>query len=89
MQVRVNPDIEKLVAFMESNFAADRLVGIARGLSQIAPVIWGHHDSRPLMVLRLDRGSLVTHDPQLTATESCPGQADVGGDFGAEAYAHK
>lgn len=51
MRIRTDPDIEKVLEFMDRNIACDRMVGVAAGLHAIAPLLWGRYEQKPVQTL--------------------------------------
>ncbi len=40
--------VKKVLEFMQDNLPCDKLVGIAEGIAQIAPIIWGRYERTPV-----------------------------------------
>ena len=51
MRIETDPDIEKVLEFMDRNIACDRMVGVAAGLHALAPLIWGRYEQKPVQAL--------------------------------------
>lgn len=45
--MRIDPDVEIIAAFMQRNFPTSKLVALARGISSVAPAVWGHYAAEP------------------------------------------
>ena len=41
--IKLNPDIERLAAFMQNEFPAESLVSMANIISALAPLLWGKY----------------------------------------------
>lgn len=86
MQIKVNPEVEKLVGFMESAFPADSLVGIARAISAIAPHLWGHIvPQRETVIMSTQHRLLTANEIQSDASVFSPGRQCADGDSAAAA----
>jgi len=46
--------VKKVLEFMQDNLPCDKLVGIAEGIAQIAPIIWGRYERTPVNPLALE-----------------------------------
>ena len=54
MDFIVDPDVRKIAEFMVKNIQANRLVAVAKGVSDLAPLLWGHHSPEAVNVIRLE-----------------------------------
>jgi len=45
--VKLDPDVEAVLAFMQENFKASKLVDIANGVKELAEPLWNHHKTEP------------------------------------------
>lgn len=52
-RIAINDDVQTIAEFMQSNLPATRLVGVARALNQLAPILWGQHGSEDIQCLAL------------------------------------
>ena len=43
VRVELNSDVQKLAAFMQTSFETAKLVALADGIADIAPILWGHY----------------------------------------------
>ena len=43
MTILVDPDIEKVAAFMQAELPASKLIAVASWLAALAPVLWGRY----------------------------------------------
>jgi hypothetical protein len=53
MNLKLDDDVRAVADFMVANIPAGRLVSVANCVSTIAPAIWGHHKSEPVVTIRL------------------------------------
>jgi hypothetical protein len=53
MKIRINDDLQAAIEFMQSRIQASRLVGVAKGLADLAPVLWGHHPQEPILPMQV------------------------------------
>jgi hypothetical protein len=62
MEIVVDQDMQAVAEFMQRNIPADRLVAVAKGVGDIAPILWGHVAGSPKESLRplLLRESAIT-----------------------------
>jgi hypothetical protein len=65
MKFEVDPHVQAVAVFMQERIPAGRLVGVAMGVSAIAPFLWGHHTQEQVRTLTLSDCGLHT---QLDAT---------------------
>jgi hypothetical protein len=52
--VVMDPDVQKVAAFMQQNIAAAKLWGIAEALHLIAPSLWGRYAKEDIFPLSLE-----------------------------------
>jgi hypothetical protein len=43
-----DPDVLEVASFMQKRFAADRLIAIAKGVADLAPLLWGEKEHSQL-----------------------------------------
>ena len=53
MELVLDDDVKAVVEFMQKRISAHRLVAVARGVSEIGPLLWGKHQPEKVDVLRL------------------------------------
>jgi hypothetical protein len=53
MEVVFDADVQAVAEFMQSKIPANRLVSVAEGLAQIAPLLWGQYQSERVQTLKL------------------------------------
>ena len=53
MTVEIDADVRKAVEFLQSSFPAARLVGIAKGVGAVGPLLWGHYRAEDVVPVRL------------------------------------
>jgi hypothetical protein len=51
--VIIEPDVQKVIRYMEENIVAARLVGVAAALPDIARLAWGHIPQEPCVAVQL------------------------------------
>jgi hypothetical protein len=73
----LDEDVKVIAEFAQARFAADRLVGISAALNTLAPSLWGHHGTAPVVALRILPESMddVTH--KLSSAIESAGAAGV------------
>ena len=77
MTVEMDKDVQAVAEFMQRRISAGRLMGVASGLSAIAPILWGLYPQEEVRPIRLS-----ADDPhrQQVATVLPPAAVYVGGD---------
>lgn len=85
MDLNIDPDVKSVAEFMQSNFAAARLIGIADGVARLAPILWGQYRAEEVSALWLQSSPISSYDPhtQLNASGSSPAEHCVGDGFAA------
>jgi hypothetical protein len=53
MKVVMDEDVKRVAEFMQENVPADRLAAVARGVGQLAPILWGHYYNSEIFPLSL------------------------------------
>lgn len=53
-----DPDVQAVAEFMQQNVQAARLVGVAAGVSVLAPLLWGHYGTQVVQAVSLSAGDL-------------------------------
>jgi hypothetical protein len=53
MEIIIDSDVKAVVEFMQSRFAATKLVGIAKGVADMAPLLWGLYESEGVQAITL------------------------------------
>jgi hypothetical protein len=53
IEIEVEEDVRKLAGYMAASFPAEKLVGIARAIAEIAPSLWGQYGALPVRPLRM------------------------------------
>ena len=54
MEFICDPHVKKVLEFMQSNLPADKLVGVAHGVAELAPILWGQYECTPVSALQLE-----------------------------------
>jgi len=57
MQIVVDSDVQAVLEFMQANLPADKLLGVADGIPEMARLLWKQYPQEPcpVMVLRLPK----------------------------------
>ena len=53
MELMIDPDVQAVLEFMQSNLQASRLVAVACALPQMATLLWGHYPQEHCCALTL------------------------------------
>ena len=53
MQIKLDEDVMSVIGYMQTQVQARKLVGVARALRELAPLLWGHHEQESIDVLRV------------------------------------
>jgi hypothetical protein len=53
LELCIDPDVKTVAEFMQSKFAAARLVSIAKAISELAPLFWGKYSTESVDALYL------------------------------------
>ncbi len=82
MELSVDPEVQAVLEFMQTNLPACRLVAIADSLPQLARLLWGRYPQEPCDVITLSVAKPVAllNRSQPNATESGLEQARADGD---------
>ena len=84
MDLVIDSDVKAVAEFMQSHFAASRLVSVAQAMARLAPILWGRYPPEEIDALMLAHhqfnGSAISRP---VATGSAPSRFDAGGDSGA------
>lgn len=70
MSLEIDGDVRAVAQFMMQNVATARLVAVARSVSDLAPMLWGHYTSEDVSGLRLVLGPISACDPQTRSDAS-------------------
>ena len=54
MELRIDEDVKKVIAFMSCEIAADKRVAIAKAVNDLALPLWGHHPSKKVVPLSME-----------------------------------
>jgi hypothetical protein len=70
-KVEMDCDVRNIAEWMQERISADRLVGVARVIGDLAPIIWGHYGCAPIRALsvKADPISHEGHNMQPVASE--------------------
>ena len=74
MELVIDSDVKNVAEFMQSSIAAGRLFAVAKGLSELAPLLWGTYGDERLQTLRLAEPTILGRVPHIrsVASESSP-----------------
>lgn len=79
-RVVLDDDVQAVLEFMQRRVAAQKLVGVARAVADVAPILWGHFDADAVRCLGLQCPPISVSDPRSDASEFSPGHTCAGGD---------
>jgi hypothetical protein len=51
--VEMDEDVLKVAEYMQATFSADRLIGVANGISAVAPMLWARYGQEKVNVLAI------------------------------------
>jgi hypothetical protein len=54
MEFVCDSDVMQVLEFMQSNMPTDKLVSVAKGVAQLAPILWGRYGENPVAALQLE-----------------------------------
>ena len=80
MTLSADPDVQAVAEFMQACIPTARLVGVAAGVSALAPLLWGHYEAEAVRSLRLRADGPRT---QSNASESHPERLNADDGSGA------
>ncbi len=69
MELQVDEHVEKVIAFMQTNLPAAKLVAVANAIKELATPLWGHYEREEIVPLSLRHG-LISADDQHTQSIS-------------------
>ena len=82
MKLTVDPYLQAVLEFMQTQIPTHKLVLVAESLAPIAKLLWGNHPQEPCRILELVLPKLdQAHPSQSTAIESAPAKGCADGDF--------
>jgi hypothetical protein len=64
MTLEIDPDLQAVVEFMQSNLPAGKLAPIARELPALASLLWGHYAPESVTALCLRTAPISADDPR-------------------------
>lgn len=70
MQVDIDPDVKAVLEFMQSNIPAVKLRATARGIDELAPLLWGHFDKGDEIALLRLNGVPISPDDRRTQSSA-------------------
>ena len=82
MEVKIDQDVLNAAVFLQRHVPTARLVSVAAGLNDLAPLLWGHYQQTEVKPVRLVVGDVHT---QQVSNGSLPVPASADGDLAAEA----
>ena len=66
----IDDDVHAVLEFMQTNIPATRLVAVAAGIAELAPVVWGEYQPEPVPALRLVHRPATFSEPQTRSASS-------------------
>jgi hypothetical protein len=60
MEIFIDDDLKAVLEFMYLNVSADKLVGIASKVHNLAPILWGHYPEREFLAATIDLSDFKT-----------------------------
>jgi hypothetical protein len=63
-------DIQRVMEYMQGSIAADRLVSVSVAIANLAPSLWGHYGSTPVVPLSFQPDPIVPHDLRIQSSSS-------------------
>ena len=54
MELVCDRNVKEVLEFMQSSMPTDKLVGIAKGVAELAPILWGRYDGTAVAALQLE-----------------------------------
>jgi hypothetical protein len=66
----VDSDVQAVIAFMQGNIPAARLVAVANGIASIAPLLWGQYQPESVQALRLVASPISLDDRHIQSVAS-------------------
>ena len=58
MIFEIEADISSVMSHMHKNIPAAKLVEVAAGIAALAPLVWGHHVTEPVSVIKISGDDL-------------------------------
>jgi hypothetical protein len=60
MEIIIDNDVKAVLEFMQRNFVAARLISIAAGVNDVAPILWNRHARESIDTLSLVAAGLTS-----------------------------
>jgi hypothetical protein len=80
-QVVLDKDVQRILETMQRTIPASRLCAVAKGVGDIAPLLWSHHGEDEIEALRLVAEPFTTScETRSDAILSAPDREHVGDD---------
>lgn len=83
MDIYIDGDLEKVIAFMQTHVPAAKLVAVANSLKELSMSLWGHHQSEDIEAISLRNEPIIScaEHRQSSSSEQFLGLVCVGGGF--------
>lgn len=65
LSIEMDPDVKKVLEFMQQNISCSKLVGVANAIQNLATPIWGHFQKEEVIILALRHLPLDFDDERL------------------------
>lgn len=66
----LDEDIQRVMEYMQGSIAADRLVSISVAIAKLAPLLWGHYGSIPVVPMSFQPDPILPCDPHIQSFSS-------------------
>ena len=66
----LDDDVHRVIEFMQAEIPAARLVAVAAGIAQLAPIVWEEYQQEKIQAFRLVSRPISDHDPQTQSASS-------------------
>jgi hypothetical protein len=53
MNFKIDPDVQAVLEFMQTNIPADKLIGVSKGVQGMAQILWGHYADADVVVVSM------------------------------------
>ncbi len=68
MNIVMDEDVQKVCEFMQTSMPATKLVGVAKSVAGLAPVLWGTYETQAVDALRLQTATWADGQPKQSAS---------------------
>jgi hypothetical protein len=70
MELIVDPDVRTVAEFMQQAIPPSRLVAVAKGVANLAPLLWGDRKAEEVIVIRLQPEPITPYAARTQSTAS-------------------